>query len=162
MNGEQWKTDVQFEFTAKTPQRNSRVETKIYNICNKIRAALEAANVPDRYRYVLFVLFSKWCAQTDMLEVVTVAGVTKTKHEFIYGERPQWTAHMQVAGMAGVVKTHTLDTPKVSARGQTCMFVCYAKDHAKDCYVMFNPQTLKTIYSRDVLWLNRIYFSDRK
>ena len=94
VNGEQWKTDVQFEFIAKTPQRNSRVETKIYNICNKTRASLEAANILDRYRYVLFVLFSKWCAQTDMLEVMTVDGVTKTKHEFIYGERPQWTAHM--------------------------------------------------------------------
>ena len=42
------------------------------------------------------------------------------------------------------------------------MFVCYAKDHAQDCYVMFNPQTLNTMYSRDVLWLNRMNFPDQK
>ena len=56
INGSKWKKAIQFEFTAKTPQRNSRVETKIFHICNKTRSAMEAANIPDRYRY-LFILF---------------------------------------------------------------------------------------------------------
>ena len=33
--GPRWKKPIQFEFTAKTPQRNSRVETKIFHIYNK-------------------------------------------------------------------------------------------------------------------------------
>ena len=62
--GPRWKKPIQFEFTAKTPQRNSRVETKIFHICNKTRSAMEAVNIPDEYRYLIFPLFSKWCCQT--------------------------------------------------------------------------------------------------
>ena len=49
INGAKWKKAIQFEFTAKTPQRNSRVETKIFHICNKTQADMEAANIPDKY-----------------------------------------------------------------------------------------------------------------
>ncbi|VEU33926.1 unnamed protein product [Pseudo-nitzschia multistriata] len=161
VNGKHWRLNVQFEYTAKTPQRNSRVETKLFHMSNKTRAALEDANVPDQFRYILFALFYKWCCQTDMLTVVEVDGVTKTRHEHLYGKLPGWVDHMQVAGMAGVVKTHTRTTPKVNARGKTCLFVCYATDHAKDCYVMYDPGTRRTLHSRDVLWLNRMYFPSR-
>ena len=51
INGAIWKKAIQFEFTAKTPQSNSRVETKIFHICNKMQAAMEAASIPDKYRY---------------------------------------------------------------------------------------------------------------
>ena len=102
-----WKKPIKFEFTAKTPQRNSRVETKIFHICNKTRAAMEAANIPDKYRYLIFPLFSKWCCQTDMLTVIEVDGVSKTRHEHLTGSLPGWIGHLQIAGMAGVVKTHT-------------------------------------------------------
>ena len=47
INGAKWKKAIQFEYTAKTPQQNSRVETKIFHICNKTRSAMEAANIPD-------------------------------------------------------------------------------------------------------------------
>ena len=41
------------------------------------------------------------------------------------------------------------------------MFVCYAADHAGDCYAMFDPRVQSTLKSRDVLWLNRMYFPNR-
>ena len=64
--------------------------------------------------------------------------------------------------MAGVIKTHTPTTSKVSARGKTCLFACYATDHARDCFVMMDPQTKSITHSRDVLWLNRMYFQSRE
>ena len=36
-------------------------------------------NIPDEYIYLIFPLFSKWCCQTDMLTVVSVEGVSKTR-----------------------------------------------------------------------------------
>ena len=37
INGSKWKKAIQFEYTAKTPQRNLRIETKFFHICNKTR-----------------------------------------------------------------------------------------------------------------------------
>ena len=63
--------------------------------------------------------------------------------------------------MAGVINTHTPTTSKVSARGKTCLFACYATDHARECFVMMDHRTKSIIHSRDVLWLNRMYFQAR-
>jgi len=38
------------------------------------------------------------------------------------------------------------------------MMVRYAKDHAGDCYRMFNPVTNGIHETRDVIWLHRMYF----
>ena len=57
INGKDWKMAVEFEFTAKTPQMNSRVETKLYNMSCLTRSAMSAANIPDKLRYVVFTLF---------------------------------------------------------------------------------------------------------
>ena len=59
INGAKWKKAKQFKYIAKTPQRNSRVETKIFHICNKITSAMESANISDQYRYLIFPLFSQ-------------------------------------------------------------------------------------------------------
>ena len=152
---------VDFEFTAKTPQMNSRVETKLCNISCLTRTAMEDANIPDELRYSIFMMFFKWCCQTDQLTVVTINGVSKSRHEHMSGKLPNWVHHMQIAGMAGVVKTHTKTNTKVVPRGKTCMFVGYAADHAGGCHVMFDPKWRSTLKSRDVLWLNRMYFPNR-
>jgi len=51
-----------------------------------------------------------------MLTVVTIDGVSKTRQEHLTGKLPGWIDHLKVAGMAGVIKTHTPTTSKVSAR----------------------------------------------
>ena len=38
------------------------------------------------------------------------------------------------------------------------MMVGYALDHAGDCYRMYNPITKGIHQSRDIKWLNRMYF----
>ena len=74
-----------------------------------------------------------------MLTVVAVDGVTKTQQEHLIGSLPGWIENLQIAGMAGVIKTHIPTISKVSARGNTCVFAFYATDHAKDCFVMMDP-----------------------
>ena len=39
------------------------------------------------------------------------------------------------------------------------MFVGYAKDHAGNCYRMYNPATSRIHTSRDVKWLGRMYYN---
>ena len=112
---------------------------------------MEAANIPDEYRYLIFPLFSKWCYQTDMLTVMEVDGISKTRHEHLTGSLPGWIDHLKIVGMAGVVKTHTKTTSKVSARGKTCLFAGYSPDHARDCFLMMDPATKTVVQSRDVL-----------
>jgi hypothetical protein len=51
-------------------------------------------------------------------------------------------------------------TPKLEERGITCMFVGYATDHSGDCFEMLNMQTKRIILTRDVQWLNRMYYED--
>ena len=60
--------------------------------------------------------------------------------------------------MAGVIKTHTPNTSKVSARGNTCLCACYTTDYTKDCIVMMDSQTKTIVHFRDALWLNWMYF----
>jgi hypothetical protein len=38
------------------------------------------------------------------------------------------------------------------------MFVGYASNHEGDCYRMWNPNTKKVSKTRDVVFLNRIFF----
>jgi len=91
-----------------------------------------------------------------------VDGVLKTQQEHLTGQLPRWLENHQIAGMAGVVKTHTNTTSKVSAWGKTCLFACYATYHPKDSVLMMDPQTRSIVHFRDVLWLNWVYFKSRE
>ena len=51
-NGEKWKLNINFEYTARdTPQQNSLVETGFYIVLNKGRAMLIDSNVPYNMRH---------------------------------------------------------------------------------------------------------------
>jgi hypothetical protein len=45
-------------------------------------------------------------------------------------------------------------------RGMTCVFVGYAVDHEGDCYLMWNPTTMRVYTTRDIIWLNRFYYTN--
>ena len=55
-----------------------------------------------------------------------------------------------------------LKKSKMQDKGLTCMFVGYAKDHAGDCYRMYNPDTSRVHTTRDVKWLGRMYYKDER
>ena len=45
-------------------------------------------------------------------------------------------------------------------RGIKCVMVGYASDHSSDTYEMLNWNTRRIMESRDVIWLNQMYFHD--
>ena len=42
------------------------------------------------------------------------------------------------------------------------MFVGYAMSHAADVYLMWDPYMMRVHTSRDVVWLNRMYYDHEK
>eukprot|EP00536_Pseudo-nitzschia_multiseries_P010827 jgi/Psemu1/27151/gm1.27151_g len=65
--------------------------------------------------------------------------------------------------MVSIVKTHQTGASKILPRGKTCLFANYSKDHSGDCYTtIFYPKARTFLKSRDVLWLDRMYYSKRK
>ena len=83
-----------------------------------------------------------------------------TKYEHLTGQFHLWLENLQIAGMAGVVKTHTKTTSKVLARGKTCLFACYATDHTKNCFVMMDPQTKSIAHSREMTFGSTVCISN--
>ena len=62
-------------------------------------------------------------------------------------------------GWAGVVKTKRSMSAKLNDRGTVMMMVGYADNHTGDCYRMYNDATRRVHISRDVRWLDRMFFS---
>jgi hypothetical protein len=48
---------------------------------------------------------------------------------------------------------------KVGDRGITIMFVGSAREHAGNCYRMFNPVTSEVSKTHDIIWMGHIYFT---
>jgi hypothetical protein len=46
---------------------------------------------------------------------------------------------------------------KLDDRGNACILVGYSDNHAKDCSKFLNINTKGMIYSRDAIWLNKMY-----
>jgi len=65
-------------------------------------------------------------------------------------------------GETGVVKLQTSTTPKIFDRGKTCILVGYSLDHAGDTYRMWDPDTKRVHVSRDIVWLNTLFFNKSK
>ena len=61
-------------------------------------------------------------------------------------------------GEADVVKTRNKSTPKIVDQGLTCMFVGYNTESGDDVYRMWNTKTKRIHRTRDIIWLNRMYY----
>ena len=101
--------------------------------------------------------------QLQGLEIIEVAGVTKTRIEHITGGLPAITKYrLHVYGEAAVIKIKKENAPKSDEYGVTVIFACYSANRPGDCYCFFNPKTLKTYHSRDATWPGRLYWPPRK
>ena len=74
------------------------------------------------------------------------------------GSVPKFANYLRTWGEASTVTTKTNNTPKPKDRGVHCMFVGYAEGHVGDCYQMWNPITNKVYESRDVVFLQRMFY----
>lgn len=157
-----WKLGLKYEYTARdTPQQNSLVEVAFGTVGNRGRAMMIAANLPEKERPVLFREAFKCATQMDNLMVIKVDGKEATRYEHFGEPLPKFANFLRTWGEAGTVKTKTKTTPKLANKGAQCMFVGYADDHAGDCYRMYNPKTRKIMETRDITWLNRMYYEKR-
>jgi hypothetical protein len=116
------------------------------------------ANLPNNVRYFLFKEAFKTATMLDGLVVVDIDGIKKTRYEHFFGKNPKFAGHLRFFGEAGTVKTKTKKTPKLDDRGVPCMLVGYEIDHDGDVYRMWKPKTKLIHESRDVIWLNCMYY----
>ena len=154
-----WKLNIEFEFTARdTPQQNSEVEVGLLTIAGRGRAMMIGANVPHKSRYKFFREAFTCATLLDGLTVIELNGKEETRYIHWQGNNPAWTRSLRTWGEAGVVKLKTKFTPKLANRGEICMFVGYAPAHSEAVYRMWDPNSNRVHVTRDVIWLNRMYF----
>ena len=152
--------DVNFEFTAKaTPQQNSKVETGFAALSAHAKAMMNGANVPLRERYKLFQEVATTATKLDWLTTINLNGEEKTRMEHYGFGIPKFSKYLRTRGEAGTIKTGK--DGKGGDRGATCMFIGYANNHEGDCYRMWNPETTRTSETRDVIFLNRMFFTNK-
>jgi hypothetical protein len=153
--------NIKFEYTARdTPQANCLVELGFNTLYNRARAMLQYANVPKQYKSLVAKDCIKTATLLDSLLTTTINGHKATRWEHYYKRKPKFTPHLRIWGTAGVVKLKTMKTAKLDNRGKVCMLIGYAPNHNVDTYRMFHSKT-KTIYTtRDVKWLDRMYFDE--
>ena len=94
----------------------------------------------------------------DGLCIVTIGDKEMTRYKAREKSIPQWHKHLCTWGEAGTVKTGKKG--KTGDRGVICMFVCYMDDHDGDVYGMWNPNTGRVTVTRDIIWLQRMYFNE--
>ena len=118
MNGQQWKLDIEPEFTARdTPQENHLAEISITKANQGAVTLLHRANVPQVLRRKLFNSARDHFCFVDGFMVVELHGELKTRYEHAFGENPRALNHLRVFGEAGTVKLSTKTTPKYKERG---------------------------------------------
>jgi Reverse transcriptase (RNA-dependent DNA polymerase) len=158
--GKDWKLPIKIEFTARdTPQQNGIVEVKQATIFNRAKAKLNHANIPLAKRGKFFMAAAQTACKEDGLVVISHGEKQCSRYEHIFGKLPDFAKHLRQWGEAGVVKIKTKTSPKIDNKGITCMFVGYATNHAGDVYYMFNPTTEKILVTRDIVWLNRMFYN---
>ncbi len=92
------------------------------------------------------------------LAVIEFNNQQLTRYKAADQEIPQWTKSLRSFGEAGVVKIGK--NGKLGDRRVTCIFVNYANKHSSDCYQMYNPKSGKIIKTRDIQWLNKMFFQN--
>ena len=141
-----------------TPQRNHLAELGFATLSNRGRAVLFHAKVPKSIRYLLRSEAFATVTLIDGLVILTINGKEATRYEKCGVVNSPFAGHLRTWGEAGTVTTLNTMTPKLDDRGKTCVMVGYALQHPGDTYQMWDPTTKMVHVTRDVRWLNRMYF----
>ena len=155
-----WKLGVKkFELTARdSPQQNAVAEVKLATMGDRGRAMMDRANIPPEMLMVMYPSATETATKLDGLTLVTINGVTMTRYEHCGLEMPTLASNLRTYGEAGVVKIKSKTDPKAAIKGITCVFVGYPDNHSSDCFKMMKPATQRYVETRDVVWLNRMYY----
>jgi hypothetical protein len=156
-----WKLNIKFEFTVRdAPQQNHLAELGFAHLVNYGRALMARANVPMSIQYKVFTQEAfKTATFLDGLTVIKIGNNEATRYEHWCGKNPEFSEYLRTWGEVGTVKIKTNATPRIGDRGVQCMCVGYSLDHTADCYEMWDPATSRVHQTRDVIWLNRMYYN---
>ena len=86
---------------------------------------------------------------------MTLNRKTATKYERFHEAKPCYAKHIRIWGEAGTVSM--VKNGKVGNRGIPMIIIGYAKNHARDCYCMYNPNTRYVKEMSDITWLHHMY-----
>jgi hypothetical protein len=77
----------------------------------------------------------------------------------VHGTSPKWISNMRSFGEMDIIARHSENEirNKLAQQGNTVMFVGYLNINEKDVYQFMNIATKKTMFSREVIWLNKTY-----
>jgi hypothetical protein len=148
--------EIKFEFTARdTPQANGMIERRFAAVTRRIRAALNAAKLPDDLRKVLWGEAVIYC--TDVHNILLSRSYDKPAYTAFYKENFPQMKFMRQFGEIGYVKWGNGIKAKLKDRGIPMLYLGRAQNHSCDTYRFMNLETKHIIHSRDATWMNKVY-----
>ena len=148
--------DIKFEFTARdTPQANGMIERRFAAVTRRIRAALNAAKLPEELRKILWGEAVMYC--TDVHNILLSRSYDKPAYTAFYKENFPQMKFMRQFGEIGYVKWGVGFRAKLKDRGIPMLYLGRAQNHSCDTYRFMNLETKKIIHSRDATWMNKVY-----
>ena len=148
---------INFEFTAsQTPQQNGKVERAFATIYGRMRAMMIDAGFEMERRKELW---TEAASTATKLDNILHGKDGKSAYIRMYNKCPEYEKHLRIFGEIGVVTKHPGPTikSKLEDRGIVCLFLGYARNHARNVYRMLNLKTRKVILTRDVRWTGKMY-----
>ena len=132
MTSVDWKLDVVVEYTERdTLQKNALAEQAFVDIARKTCALMNAANIPKKWKWILFPEAAMTVTKLDQLQVIDINGVEKARIKHFGYPLPGFLKHLHTWGEAGTIKLAKQN--KVENYGLTCIFVGYANHHESIC-----------------------------
>jgi len=148
--------NIEFEFTSPgTPQQNGKAERMIATLWGPLRAVNHHALGDSWLKYALFAEFLNTLTHLQNI-TVSESGVT-CAYQKLYGYIPKWAENLKTLGEVAVVRNIQSNPSKIEPRGRIMIMIGYQLDGPPKCYKFFNPQSNKTVYSRDIRWLEKTY-----
>ncbi len=153
---QEWKLATIFEKDSrKTPQQNSYAELTFTVIALKMRAVMNASQIPKSECFKMWSEAAMTVTALEDLIPVTWNGITMTRYEHAGFKIPKFIKHLRTFNEAGTVKNRK--DGKVGDREITMVFVGYANGHAGICYR--NPVMSQVCETRDIIWCGCMYFT---
>ena len=156
-NDSQWRLGVIAEYTCKCmPQRNQVAELGFADVEGKARDMIVKTCLPEEIWYKLCNECFNCAIYLSNLAVMTLNGKAASMYEHFHEANPCYAKHLRIWGEAGTVLQG--GNGKVGNRGTPRIFIHYAKNHAGDCYHIYNPITRHMAVMRDVMWLCCVHY----
>lgn len=149
-------SSIRFEFTARqTPQQNGKVERSFASLYGRMRAMMIGAGFDESEKMKLWMEAAATATKLD--NILSLAGEPSAYKKF-YGEDAKYQDYLRTFGEIGIVTKNPGGAikAKLEDRGEKCIFLGYAANHAPNVYRMWNLRTAKVMITRDVKWTGKM------